>query len=76
MVAEKFPVLKLTQEAYDQLRLAAEENPAAYLDQSTDFDAVLESRGIGDYLEETGILSESPISLTPVASGPDRKSVV
>ena len=74
MVAEKFPVLKLTQEAYDQLRLAAEENPAAYLDQSTDFDAVLESRGIGDYLEETGILSESPISLTPVAAGPPNRA--
>lgn len=74
MVTEKFPVLKLTQEAYDQLRLAAEENPEAYLDHSTDFDGILKSRGVVDYLEESGIFSERPISLTPTASGPPNRA--
>ena len=74
MTAEKFPVLKLTQEAYDQLRLVSEENPEAYLDPETDFHQVLVSRGITDYAEDTGVFSNRPISLTPVSSGPPNRA--
>ena len=74
MTAEKFPVFRLTQESYDQLGLAAAENPDLYLNPDTDFHQVLVSRGIIDYAEETGILSERPISLTTVSSGPPNQA--
>ena len=69
MSSERFPVFRLTQESYDQLRLAASEKPEAYLDPHTDFHQVLASRGITDYTEDTGIYANAPISLTPVPSG-------
>lgn len=74
MTSEQFPVLRLTQEAYDQLSLAAEENPDSYLNPTTDFRQVLASRGITDYTEETGIFSERPISLTPAPDGPPNRA--
>ena len=68
-MVDSHPVYRLTQEAYDQLRLAAEENPAAYLEPSIDFDAVLRKRGVSSYLEETPILTDRPITLTPPPEG-------
>ena len=56
MAAQQFPILRLTQEAYDQLWLFARENPKAYLDPDTDFDQVLIDRGVTDYAEDTGIV--------------------
>ena len=66
---EQFPVLRLTQDAYNQLLLVAEESPDIYLDPDTDFHAILTERGLSDYTEETGIFSSLPISLTPVSEG-------
>ena len=63
------PVYRLTQEAYDQLRLAADENPDSYLDSEIDFGQVLRERGVADPFEETSITTDRPIALTPVAEG-------
>ena len=68
-MADTHPVYRLTQEAYDQLRLAALENPGSYIDPAIDFGAVLEARGVWNVTEETGIVTTKPISLTPVADG-------
>ena len=70
MGAETFPIFRLTQEARDQLLLAAEANPEIYLDPKTDFRKVLADRGIMEYVEETEIFSTSPIELTPASNGP------
>ena len=70
----KHPVYRLTQEAYDQLWLAAEESPQAYLDPERDFAKVLQGRGVSDYLEETGVFSDRTIELTPVVSGPSNRA--
>jgi hypothetical protein len=68
-MTESHPVYRLTQEAYDQLRLAADENPDSYLDPESDFAKVLRERGVCDPFEETSIATDKPISLTPVAEG-------
>ena len=68
-MTESHPVYRLTQEAYDQLRLAADENPNSYLDPESDFAKVLRERGVCDPFEETCIATDKPISLTPVAEG-------
>ncbi len=66
---EKHWVYRLTQEAFDQLRLAAIENPKAYLNPEIDFDAVLRSKGVPNYTEKTGIATTRTISLAPVTQG-------
>ena len=71
---ERFPVFRLSQEAYDQLWLSARENPQAYLDPETDFDQILLDRGVTDYKEDTGIYSDHPICLNPVQSGPPNRA--
>jgi len=65
-MTETYPVFRLTQEAYDQLRLAAEEDPNSYLNPDADFTAVLQSRGLSNYVENTAIPTTCPIVLTPV----------
>ena len=74
MANETFPILRLTQEAYDQLIVLARENPDAYLDPDTDFEMVLAERGIADYAVETGMQSTRPIALTPVENGPPNRA--
>ena len=74
MAAERFPIYRLTQEAYDQLGLFARENPQAYLKPETDFEQVLLDRGVTDYVEDTGIFSDCPVELTPVQSGPANRA--
>lgn len=68
-MADLYPVYRLSQEAYDQLRLVAEEDPDAYLDADLDFYEVLRGRGVFDIVEETTITANRPISLTPVVEG-------
>ena len=68
-MTDSHPVHQLTQEAYDQLRLAAEENPDLYLDPERDFGEVLRERGVSEPFEETSITTDRPIDLTPVAEG-------
>ena len=67
--SHKQPVFRLTQAAYDALRLAAENNPELYQDPQADFHQVLLQQGIGEYLEDTGIYSNCPLTLTPVDTG-------
>ena len=57
------PVLRLTQAAYDALESFATASPEKYLDPETDFESVLQTLGITDYAEETGITCEAPFSL-------------
>ena len=68
-MSERHPVYRLSKDAYNQLRLAAEEDPDSYLDPEIDFTAVLRARGVSDPVEETSITTNQPISLTPVAEG-------
>ena len=68
-MTDRHPVYRLTQEAYDQLRLVAEADPDAYLDADRDFNRVLSERGVADMFEETDITTSRPISLTPAAEG-------
>ena len=76
-MSERYPVYRLTQEAYDQLRLAADEEPDSYLDPDLDFGQVLSARGVSDYLEEMSITTDRPIALTPAEEGgvPNRADV-
>lgn len=74
MAAQKFQIFRLTQEAYDQLWLFARENPKAYLDPDIDFGRVLIDRGFTDYAENTGIVANRPISLTPVERVPANRA--
>ena len=66
---DSHPVYRLTQEAYDQLRLAAEENPASYLDPEINFEDVLRDRGVSIYREETSITTDRPISFIDPPEG-------
>ena len=63
------PVYRLTQEAYDQLRLAAEEDPASYLDPEIDFEEVLRKRRVTHHLEATSITTDRPVSFIPPPEG-------
>ena len=67
-MADESKVYRLTQEAYDALDMAAQREPALWLDPNRDFGAILEKAGIVDYLEETGITTIEPIRLAPVDS--------
>ena len=66
MSSDTEPVLRLTQEAYDQLSLVTEEDPSLWSNPNTDFGEVLASRGLTAFTEETGAFSTRPISLAPV----------
>ena len=68
-MTDSHPVYRLTQEAYDQLRLAADENPDSYLDPEIDFVEVLRERGVSDPFEETRVTTDRPIDLSAVAEG-------
>ena len=70
MASERYPVFRLTQEAYDQLTIVARERPEIYLDSDTDFHQVLSDAGVTDYTEGTGIFATSPIALQPEATSP------
>ena len=76
-MTDTHPVYRLTQEAYDQLRLAADENPDSYLDPEIDFGEVLRERGVSNWTEETLITTDRPIALTPVVDGgiPNRADI-
>lgn len=63
-----FPVLRLTQEAYDCLRLVAERSPETYLNPDTDFAEILAVKGVANTVEPTGIVANRPLSLQPVSS--------
>ena len=74
MSSKQYPVLRLTQEAYDQLDRVAGEKPEIYLDPDTDFHKVLRDVGITDYTEYTGIFANKPILLKPEENGPQNRA--
>ena len=74
MSSDTEPVLRLTQEAYDQLSLVTEEDPNLWSNPNTDFGAVLASRGMTAFTEETGAFSTRPISLAPVTGVPPSRA--
>ena len=74
MASEHFPVLRLTQEAYNELRMALEEDPTKWSNPETDFTDVLASRGLTEFVEETGIFSTTPISLFPATERPPSRA--
>ena len=68
------PVMRLSQDAYDQLLLVARDNPEVYMQAETDFGQILASRGISDYAEETQIFFDRRVELSPVSSGPRHRA--
>ena len=70
MTSERYPVLRLTQEAYDQLMIVAREHPETYFNPDADFVQMLSDVGVTDYAEDTGVFATSPIELKPEASAP------
>ena len=70
------PVFRLSQDAYDALRLESENSPQLYQDPQADFHQVLLQHGIGEYLEETGIYAACPLTLTPVDKSPMNRADV
>ena len=70
MSSERYPIFRLTQEAYDQLMIVARDRPEVYLDPDTDFHQILDEIGVADYTEDTGISSSSPITLKPETMSP------
>ena len=69
-MSQTFPVLRLTQEAYNALRLESEDNPEMWMDPNADFHGLLVERGITQYTEETSITSNQPIALIPACEEP------
>ena len=68
-MAEGFPVYRLTRDAYNYLDRVANASPEIYFRENTDFDALLRSAGLTEYIEDTGITTSEPVSLTPVDAG-------
>lgn len=71
---QKYPVLRLTQDAYNALRQESENNPELYQDPQTDFHEVLRTHGITDSVEETDVFANRPIHLTPVTTNPRNRA--
>ena len=57
------PILRLTHAGRTKLLDMADENPDLWLNPDTDFDAELKKRGVTDYTEETGAVSNGEIAL-------------
>ena len=70
----KFPVFRLTQEAYDQLLQVAKESPEKYLDRDVDFARILAERDVRVFTESTDVFSKHAINLSPVSNGPPNRS--
>ena len=66
----RYPVMRLTQPAYDVLKNLASSNPELWFDHDTDFAALLHERGIAEYAEETGATGDDAFLLTPAISEP------
>ena len=73
-MAEGFGVLRLTQEAYDQLLQVAKESPDTYLNPDVDFERILLELGVVDYAETTEVSYCGRVSLEPVVVGPPNRA--
>ena len=68
--AVRFPILRFTQEAYDQLKLFAKEHPERWCAEDVDFDQILKTEvRITDYTEETGVTTTKRPALVPAERG-------
>ena len=70
----RFEVLRLTQEAYDQLLQVAKESPDTYLSPNADFVHALGDRGVVDFAESTGVFYNGSGRLTPASDGPPNRA--
>lgn len=66
------PIKRLTSDGRNALMALTQEAPELWFDPDTDFDAVLQSRGVTDYAEEIGVASHGPIAL-PSGEGYNRQ---
>ena len=66
----EYRVMRLTQPAYDALKVLASSNPELWLDHNTDFVALLQEQGITDYAEETGAVGDDDFVLHPAIDEP------
>lgn len=74
MADQAHPIMRLTREAYVALEGYSQSNPEVWSDPSTDFGAVLDSLGIANHTEFTGLNSPRPIKLEPTGSGPPNRA--
>ena len=65
-----YPVMRLTQPAYDALRVLASSKPELWLDHNTDFAALLQEQGITEYAEETVVKGDEDFVLLPAKDEP------
>ncbi len=66
----EYPVMRLTQKAYDVLKELASTDPELWLGHDTDFAALLKERGVADYAEETGAIGDADFQLLPAIGEP------
>ena len=66
----EYRVMRLTQPAYDALKILASSNPELWLDHNTDFAILLQEQGITDYAEETGAIGDDDFILHPAIDEP------
>ena len=69
----EYPVLNLTQAAYDVLREVATTHPELWLSHDTDFGALLKERGVDDYTENTGAIGDDEVVLKAALDEPSNR---
>ena len=68
--SNRFPILRFTQEAYDQLKLFAKEHPDRWRAEDVDFHHLLTAEiSIENYAEETGVTTMKRPALVPAERG-------
>lgn len=68
-----FPIMRLTQDAYDALGEELQGNPDLWTDPNADFRGALLAKGISEFAEETGASSSIPIRLVPASEQPTNR---
>ena len=68
-----YPVMRLSQPAYDSLRELAAERPELWLEHDTDFGTLLQERGVSDYAKETGAFGDCDFMLQPALKEPSNR---
>ena len=68
-----YPVMRLTQPAYDALRELTADQPELWLEHGTDFGALLQEQGISCYAEDTGAIGDADFILQPALDEPSNR---
>ena len=66
----EYRVMRLTQPAYDALKILASSRPELWLDHNADFAALLQEQGITEYAEETDAIGDDDFVLQPAIDEP------